>query len=104
MDVELSRLLSRATQSPLYRRDRSLFPNLMGIDLGDKSLADWLVEQALAAYSVEKLSPQIRGFLQDCDRSWQIEQEMFSGPVSGTQEERDQKVLEKLAKEQEASE
>lgn len=104
MDAELSRLLSRAVQSPNYRREGDLFAQVQGITLGDKSLADWLIEQAIAAYSTEKLSPEIQGFLKDCDRSWQIEQEMFSGPVEGTtQEERDAKVLEKLAEEQTAA-
>lgn len=103
MDAELSRLLSRATQSPYYRMEGDLLALRLDLQLGNKPLADWLTEQAIAAYSVNKLHPEIQGFLQDCDRSWQIEQEMFSGPVSGTQEERDQKVLEKLAKEQEAA-
>lgn len=103
MDAELSRLLSRATQSPYYRREGQLFVRLQDLQLGDRSLADWLIEQAIAAYSTEKLDPAVRGFLQDCDRSWQINQEMFSGSVEGTtQEERDQKVLEKLTAEQTA--
>lgn len=84
MDAELSRLLARAIQSVVYRREGASFAEDM--EIGDRSLQglqDWLIEQAIAAYSIEKLSPPVRAFLEDCDRSWQVAQELFAGKPAG---------------------
>lgn len=81
MEAALSQLLARSIQSVFYRREAAIFAQDM--ELGDRNLQDWLIEQALAAYTIDKLSAPVQAFLKNCDRSWQIEQELFAGKPAG---------------------
>lgn len=105
MDAELCRLLSRAPSTAYFQQEGPILPKLLDVDLGDRpldgSLREWLIEQGIEAYSLDKMHPLVQGFLKDCDRCWQIEDELIIENPRLTIEERHKQALAFLEKEQE---
>ncbi len=100
MHATLCRLLSRAPYTLYYQKEGPILPILLNIDLGDLTLREWLIEQALEAYTLDKMNPVVRGFLQDCDRCLQLENELAEKQPELSYDERRQQALAMLEAEQ----
>lgn len=108
MHATLCRLLSRAPSTAYYRQNVQSLPFLLGKDRGSleedasvRAIQEWLIEQALEAYTLDKMHPLIQGFLKDCDRCWQIEDEIIIENPTMRIEEIHKRSIAILDKEQE---
>lgn len=92
LDAELSRMLARCPTSPYWRyAEVSLKPLADG-----QSVRDYAISEGMKAYSFANLPEPLRGFLKLCDRSIEIEYELFHGQMQGTQEEMDDRVIARM--------
>lgn len=93
MNAELCRLLARAQSSPYFRVEGGSVSSTMKTK---RPLMDYITEEALKAYSLDKMPALLQGFLKDCDRSIEVEYELFQGKMVGTQAEMDAQVMQRM--------
>lgn len=101
MHATLCRLLSRAPYTLYYQKYARDLPDLVGVDLGDRTVRDWLIEEGLKAYTLDKMHPLVQGFLKDCDRCLQLEDELAEQNPNLSYEERKQQAVLMFLAEQE---
>lgn len=93
LEADLCRLLAKSFASPFWRlRSRLLTPWA-----GDASLDDYVLEEGMKAYTIDKLPSHLQIFLKYCDRSVDVEWELFQGKPTGMkQEDQDEKVYQRM--------
>lgn len=60
---------------------------------------DYLLEEGFKAYTLDQMPAKLRSFLQCCDRSLEIQYELFKGKPLSTEEEMDSQVIARMNEE-----